>query len=330
MLWSAIAVGAQQVPECKLSETYATLVQTVQDRSTRVPLRGALVTAGWTGNPQPIHVRTDSLGQARICAPPGRMINLRIAYRGLRTTHTALLALGRTTENTVSLDVPGFLVRGTVVEHGNGAPVRNAAVRLANTPLATFTDAAGRFAFDHVPVGDYALRVEHLAYAAVVSSVNVLDQDLDARVLLSPEPIPLAPVVVTAFSRKLERTGFYERAKRGIGTFIGRRQIDAMNVQRASDLLRNVPSARLIPQPTRRNVPPNLTLGRGDCRFRFLVDGSRTLSDFEMDFMAPYAIEGVEIYNGMAEVPAAFKAIAGPESGSPLCGVVAIWTREGR
>jgi len=135
---------------------------------------------------------------------------------------------------------------------------------------------------------------------------------------------------VTAFSQRLERVGFYEREKRGIGTFIGRKQVDAMNVQHASDLLRSVPSARLIPQTTRRNAPPNSLTGRGACRFKFIVDGTRTLADFEMDFVAAHIIEGVEVYSGLSEVPALFKAHATPDAGSALCGVVAIWTRERR
>jgi hypothetical protein len=249
ILSRALATSAQFAPDCEARPgELAMLIHTVQDRTSRVPLRDAVVTAYWQGRER-VKIRTDSTGKVRICAPPERVIILRISYLEAESIiETTQLTLARITEITSVIDAPA---------------------------------------------------------------------------------IPLEPVVVTAFSRKLEVAGFYEREKRGVGTFIGKKQIDAMNVQRTSDLLRKVPSARIIPQSNRRNnAPANATVGRGGCRYAFLIDGSRTLADFEMDYVAPGAIEGVEVYNSLSEVPALFRAIATAEAGSALCGVVVIWTRD--
>jgi hypothetical protein len=277
-----------------------------------------------------VRVRSDSTGRALICAPPDRAITIKVAYRDINSgNQTTSLTLGRSTSHTSSIDAPSAFVRGTVIDQETGQPVPSVSVRIVNTMLARLTNGDGKFFFERIPIGDYNLQVEHLAYTAISTLLKVRDDDLDAQIRLTPAAIPLQPITVMAFSRRLERAGFYERQKRGMGTFIGRKQVDAMKVQTASDLLRFVPGVRIVPQAMRRNVPRNTTGGRGNCRFRFILDGTRTLGDFEMDYVAPGAIEGVEVYNGLAEIPALFRPVMdGP--GSATCGVIAIWTRDGR
>lgn len=65
------------------------------------------------------------------------------------------------------------------------------------------------------------------------------------------------------------------------------------------------------------------------CRFRFLVDGTRVLADFELDDISARSLAGIEIYAGLAQVPAQFRALSGSSVG-PTCGVIALWTRDGR
>jgi hypothetical protein len=314
---------AQQPSLCNPADSLATLVVTVIDRATRVPLRAALVSS------KAHQVRTDSAGKAVLCVAPGH-IDVRAAYFSLKAnTRVPGLTLGRPLTHTFTLDVPAIFLRGTVLDQQTGAPVVNVPVRIVNTPLSALTDANGRFYFQEVPIGDYTLRADHIAYAAAVTRLEVRADDLDVEVRLTPEAIAIQPIVVTAFSRRLETAGFYEREKRGVGTFIERKQIEKMKAQTSSDLLRNVPGLRLVPQATRRNVPPNQMRGRGNCRFKYIVDGARTLSDFDIDFIAPYAIEGLEVYAGLSEVPAAFRASAMADGGQTICGVIAIWTRDG-
>lgn len=325
-----MAVAHAQQPACEPMGKVATLIQTVRDQATRAPLASALVTATWPGAVQTVQVLTDSAGKARICAPENRLITLRVSYHDVRPPpQTTILRNGRTTEHTFSIDVPGVFMRGTVVDQATGDAVSNVSVQVVSTPLTSLTDEAGQFHFPRVPIGDHVLRVDHIAYGAIVSNLNVRKEDLMVTVRLTPAAIALEPIIVTAFSRRLDHVGFYQRERRGVGTFISRKQIDAMNAHSGSDLLRRVPGMRLVPEMSRSNHPSNSTLGRGNCRYTYMVDGARTLADFEMDFVAPYMVEGVEVYNGSGEVPAAFRAhTSGGRAKS--CGVVVVWTRDGR
>lgn len=317
-------LGAQSTP-C------VTLTQTVLDEQSRVPLVGARVMASWQGVVQR-DVRTDSTGRATFCVVPNQTAAMRITYLDRNTSWQTIPSEGKPIHHTTLLDVQAVSVRGRVIDDQSGTAVASAHLRLANTSLQTITDADGRFAFERVPSGNYVIQVQHIGFTGHRSTLIVGADDLDAVIRVAPTAIPLQPVVVTAFSRRLESVGFYERRKRGIGTFIDRQRIDAMNVNAASELLRQLPGVRLIPQSrTRQNQPQNATVGRrGNCRYVFIMDGSRTLADFEMDFINGFAIEGVEVYNGISDVPVAFKAHATSVAGSSVCGVIAIWSRNSR
>ena len=326
LLWAELAWAGQYVPGC--ADGLATLNETLIDHTTRVPLTNGRVAVSWSDDrDRVVTTRTDSTGRASICVPVQRPLTIKTSYGDVQSTWQTTLSRA-TNAHTTYLDIPGSFVRGRVLDQQTGLPVAQAAVRVTNSPLAVLSNADGRFVFDRIPVGAYALRIEHISYATNDASLNVGLDDLDALVHLAPAAIALQPIVVTAFSRRLEYVGFYERQKRGVGTFIDRKQIDAMKVKNASELLRRAPGVRLVPQSrTRSNQPDNATIGnRGNCRYVFVIDGTRTLPDFEMDHIAAGAIEGVEVYNGLAEVPAALRAVAG----HTVCGVIAIWTRNSR
>lgn len=306
------------------------LTYALSDRTTRLPLPGARVTAGWqTGQQRTISATTDSLGRARLCVPVQQRVLIAAAYHQYSAAPVTLTTTGRTSVHTVLIDVPGVYVRGRVLDQQTGAPIGQVAVRLIGTTINALSDREGRFVLGRLPIGEYQLRADHIGYSSNSAALRLLRDDLDALIWLAPEAIPLQPIIVTAFSRRLEHVGFYDRQKRGVGTFISRKQIEKMSVHNASDLLRSVPSLRLIPQPRRANNQVRGT--RGNCRFAYIVDGARTLTDFEMDNIAAYAIEGIELYTGQAEVPAAFRGHAPSDGGSVgMCGVIAIWTRNSR
>lgn len=143
----------------------------------------------------------------------------------------------------------------------------------------------------------------------------------------TPPPVRLDSIVVTATSRRLEGVGFYQRARGGPGYFLTRARIDSIHPQFASDVLQRVPGVRLARNTAPRQLGRMLTTGRGECRFRFIVDGTRTLVDFDIDQLNPGQIEGIEVYLGFGEVPATFRALAGTGTG-PTCGVIVVWTRD--
>jgi hypothetical protein len=213
-------------------------------------------------------------------------------------------------------------VRGTVVDDVTGAPVAAAQVVLDGTRFRATTAADGRFLFEAVPAGEYTLRVVHLAYLALPLTIRVGRESLDLAVRLGPSVMPLAPVVVTAFSMRLEGVGFYDRQKRGVGQFMAQSEIAAAQPMHSSDLLRRIPGVRYAPQHGGMVMS-----GRGRCHFSFIVDGARMLQDFQMDMVAPQFIEGIEFYRSHAELPAPFRSTVGRESSSSNCGIVVLWTR---
>ena len=308
----------------------AALELTVVDAVTHVPSPNASVVASWhDGSEHSVKERTDSLGIARFCAPVRQVVSVRASLRNLNSqTISVLLDTLRINHRRIEIDMPYGLVRGSVVDAQTGQPIPNVAVSLARTPLNVISGDDGKFYFTRVPVGEYTVRADHISYGPYHATFKMEGEDLDATIPLTPAAIPIAPLKVVAFSQRLERAGFYDRQKRGIGTFMNRKQIEAMNAQMGSDVLRQVPSLREQYQVTRGRRPRYYTPGRGNCRFQFIVDGTRTLPDFEMDNIAPGVMEGVEVYNGLAEVPAAFRSIV--NGGGGTCGVIAVWTRDGR
>jgi outer membrane receptor for ferrienterochelin and colicin len=119
----------------------------------------------------------------------------------------------------------------------------------------------------------------------------------------------------------------------GLGTFITRDGLDHRNAMDVSDVLRTVPSLRLVRNGATGGY--NVVIGvpgRG-CRYaKVLLDGvwqnrwgDRHEEDNDIDLMAsPDLLAGIEIYRGGAQMPAEF---GGPTA---RCGVVALWTRRGR
>lgn len=324
-------LGAQQrLPPCD-GANLTSLQQSVIDRETRVPLRNATVTVSWreAGVDQHTEARTDSTGLAVLCVPAHTELGIRALYYRVQSAPlSAILAAAPVHARITTIEAPFVYARGQVLDHANDTPVANATVRLSHTTFTVLTGADGTFVFPRVPVGEYELRIEHPAYAVARTLIQAHRYDLLAVVRVTPEAIPLAAIAVTAFSRRLDNVGFYERERRGIGSFLNRQQIEAARVQFSSDLLRKVPGVRLLTNTARRDAPRSFTIGRGNCRFRFVVDGTRMLPDFELDNLPVNHIEGIEVYAGMSQVPAAFRAVADATGAS--CGVIAVWMRDGR
>ena len=94
---------------------------------------------------------------------------------------------------------------GTVVDQESGVPVEGARIGLLGTVdrFETVSDAAGAFRFPSVPAGDYAFRVDHLAYGTVTSAVEVLaGEETVLRATVSTSAILLDGVEVTVLSRR--------------------------------------------------------------------------------------------------------------------------------
>lgn len=306
----------------------AVLQGTVLDIDTAVPLQGAEVTASWTARDRSStqrHVTTDGAGEFRICdTPAGASVSVFASWYGERSESRNIAVDGRGASVVLEVESPHVVVSGRVLEEGTNLPLAAASVRIGPVP-EQLTDEDGRFRFDLLPPGLHDVTVEHIGFSTVHDTVvTEVGTSLDVNVRLSTRAVPLEPIEVLVRSQVLERAGFYERQARGLGSFITRQEIESRPTVNSSDFLRRVAGVRLV----RGRFGNWIAIGRGNCPFRFFIDGNRITQGFSIDELPPHWLEGLEIYVGSSQVPSRFTA--SPLEANSRCGVIVIWTRNRR
>lgn len=325
--FAAAAESARAQANCTSKDGTGTLEGTVLDRETSIPLQSAEVTVRWfpsgRSRAESLEAHTDRAGRYRVCNVPLQMnltVQARFYGEGGESKPTVLrdanvVTLPLTVQATYST------VMGRVVEASGNKPIGSASVTLGSHVAAQITRPDGTFRFERIPPGVYPLGVEHVAYTELDDSLDVQAlSSINATIRMAPNVIPIDPIEVSVRVHALERVGFYTRKDRSPGTFITRRQIEAMMPHIGSDVLRRVAGVRL-----ERGRFGNVAIGRGGCPFRFIMDGARIGPSFSMDDVLPNSIEAIEVYMGASEVPIEFQGFASDASGT--CGVIVIWTR---
>lgn len=102
-------------------------------------------------------------------------------------------------------DTAGEWLVGRIEEAGTGDPVAGATVRL-NGPAdrAGISGGNGGWRVGPLPAGRYTLAVEHIAFATVERELRVVEGMAPVRITLTPRPLALDALVVTA-GRRLQR-----------------------------------------------------------------------------------------------------------------------------
>jgi len=300
----------------------------VRDSATSHPLQEAGVTVDWTdpdGRTARREAETDRNGGFRICdVPADAWVHVAASWFAERDERNNVRLENGRARVALSIRSPHVVVTGHVRESASGRPVRGAAVRIGPEP-EQLSDSAGAFRLDRLPPGTYDLAIERIGYAAVRDSLVIeFGTRVDLTVRLAPEAVPLDPIRVEVHSLVLERTGFYARQDRRAGTFITREDIERRVPTASSDLLRRVVGLRLV----RDRAGSPIAVGRGNCPYRFIIDGVRVNAGFSIDEMPPHWFEGIEVYNGPSQTPIEFSA--GPGEPNATCGVIVIWTRNRR
>ncbi len=300
----------------------------VIDFITTIPLQSADVVIRWPQTDREDHwqekeVETDREGRFRVCdAPHGRRVLVQARFMG-EQSESRNASADTLQPATVVLEVqaPHSTLGGRVFDHDTNHPVADAAVRIAGQAAPQITRDDGSFRFDRVPPGVYTIDVQHIAYLPLHDSIDVRpNSSMMAMIHVAPHVIPIAPIEVTVRSFVLERVGFYQRQQRHIGTYITRSQIEARPPMRTSDLLRAIAGVRLA-----EGRMGALALGRGNCPFRYILDGTRIGPGFSIDDVPFQTIEGLEVYLGPSQVPVEFNSFGSEENGT--CGAILIWTR---
>lgn len=221
----------------------------------------------------------------------------------------------------------GVAVAGMVVDTA-GQPLAAVEVMLPGSPARTVSDEGGRFRLAGLPGGRVVLRARRIGYRLTSVPLESSKLPPEVRITLRAIPLELAPVMVHAslggFARDLY--GFFERKSRGLGgRYFTRGDLERVRSQRLTDALRAlVPGAQI----SRRNSFVNTIRFRGSrCPPLVWIDGAPALSgEFDIDVVNPETISGMEVYSGVATVPAEFRTARGVEA----CGVIAIWSRNDR
>jgi len=117
--------------------------------------------------------------------------------------------------------------------------------------------------------------------------------------------------------------GFYQRRDQGFGRFITGDEIAKRAPLRITDMLRMVPGL----QVTESNPIESHVRIRGNrCWPSVWIDGApANAAEFDLDWVTPSDIAGIEIYSSIATVPPEFVDPLGPR----LCGTIVVWTRQG-
>ena len=251
--------------------------------------------------------------------------------------------------NVAAAQQPVTRLVGRVVDNRTNEAVAGATVRLG--AMTATTDVRGWFALEAPAVERAELRIASIGYAARTDSVGLeLNRTNEVIVRLTAQPIELPAISVTVRSAWLERNGVYERMHHSglSGHWITRADIEKRNPTFLTDLLRDVPGAKMHRHPEgqfglagRQIVRFSRMEGSGlrasglpkvmelpGCQPLLYLDGRRHYDRVERGYQIiddfnvvnPVALEAVEIYVG-GNAPIEFR--------NESCGVILLWTRRG-
>ncbi len=212
---------------------------------------------------------------------------------------------------------------GKVVEKG-GRPISGARVMLHLGGAAVETDASGAFRLTSLPAGSQAIDIRAIGFTPARRSVDLVSGANEVALELDRRATPLPTVTVLGRAR-LERTGFFQRARQGHGKYLTEQQINRMGGAMAIDVLWRAPG--LVPQFFRsqgrsiRGVVMRQS-GPGVCVPNLFIDGVTFPGAWDqlVNLMHKTEIVAVEVYTSTISMPMQFYRANG-------CGSVVVWTR---
>lgn len=324
-----VAPLAARAQECRTDASLGTITGTVVDAETGLALGKAEVSLAWrlagAERATTRGVEADGAGRFTVCdVQPGTLVFVRAKFAGRESrSESVQVEAGGTADARLVLDAPRSRVTGRIVDDASNRPIAAASVAIGASGPTVVSAEDGRFVFEGVPPGRHGVQVSHVAFANVADSMLVeLGSLTNLNVRMAANVIPLAPIEVQVRSLLLDRAGFYARQERGAGSFITRSDIEGVVPQLASDVLRRQPGLRMV---RRQYGGGYAVVGRGNCPFRYVVNGARVGPTFQIDDMPPEWIEAIEIYRGASTVPMEF--MLPPTAENADCGIIAVWTR---
>jgi len=298
----------------------------VADATTTTALSGALVEVPALD----IRAVTDAQGLVSLGRLPEGLYQVRAERLGYATLVSELQVPGGSQfmimlerDEAEDPNAPGR-VEGQVTDGGNGLIADVDINVLGQDRGRTLSNQRGYFALTGVEPGVGQIRFTRLGYAPRTATLIVQPgRTSEVTAAMAPEAIELVAIEVTVRSAFLERSGFYDRARRGLGRQLSRLELDRIDPFDISDVVRRLPGVRLqdsqMPgQPSVAINPRVRTPASGPCQLEVYIDGAPTFST-DLNQIPPDWLDAMEVYLGV-EAPVQY-------SGLNPCGVVLLWTR---
>jgi hypothetical protein len=244
-------------------------------------------------------------------------------------------------------DFDGFL-RGRVTGLTDEQLAAGVPVTVQPGAMRAQLDRFGRFEFGALTAARYEVEIVVPDFGpwktdAAIRAGSVVEVQLEVSTLrVEPDSaIALPGIEVTAPARfaYLQREGFYQRQRDGVGTFLTPEFIDAQKPQRTIDLLRLANGIEFdFEEPMYLGQPRVMTLagmlaeerlGPRTCLPMIYVDGQALqqggedklkTNEFDLGSLPASQVIAVEVYRSAAGVPVRFTGA------NAACGVILIWT----
>ena len=203
-------------------------------------------------------------------------------------------------------------------------PLGDATAWVLGSRIEVLTGANGRFRIEKLPAGRYLLLVRRIGFTPVSTAVQVDGGDT-ARVWLSLNRVTAAldTMRIVARNESGRLSEFEARRTSGDGQFMTQAEIEKLNLQGVSDLLRHFMAVQI----TTSGIAVNGRLMPAwGCPFQFYIDGVAVPTPkVYVDLPSPKEIAGIEVHTTVGTIPLQYKNT----HGAGFCGVILLWTRSG-
>lgn len=220
--------------------------------------------------------------------------------------------------------------------------VAGADIEIVGIALRGYANGEGRFRFADILPGTYDLRVRRLGYEPTTLRVVLQGgRSYEQRVELQRHPHALTEVRINGQMLKVPARfeDVYGRAAHENGTFFTRKDIEQLNPNNVQSLLNLVPTVyvndrgitfqRCKGEFSGLSISGNRQAGVAQQQFakvvQVYIDGTRVTANPNdslleaLRIVHPRDIEAIEVYTGVARIPAEFN--------NDACAVIAIWTK---
>jgi hypothetical protein len=346
---SAATIIRRACPVRPRAQGTSAVIGRVLDPETLLPVAGSEVSIAWsqieaskeTGvrrSPRLLRDSTNASGTFRLCGLPNSLQATLQARRGGSVTAEVPITIGdsetelfaRTlllSRSDSGTKVGNAIVSGRVVLEGS-ATNAGSRVEVVGTDVVALTNEKGEFTLRNLPSGSHVLLARHLGFGAETVPVDLSARQPKQVTIKLPKFVAMIdPVVVTARrSAGLEKVGFAQRKKSGMGYYLDPEQIQRLHPNYLTDILRTVPGLRINYTPQGEIVSSSRgvsSLTGGGC-VQYYVDDmpwqSAMPGDIN-DFVNGSEVVGLEVYQGTGTPAQYTRGMQGD------CTTILVWTK---